>query len=171
MWLHLTDVAVIPCFIDPALFFRRAKSRQIGLIPRSSRARAAVIQSLVMLKYPELGLGWRPIEQASERETAEIFGASEIVLSLPFLEVLRPRAARSHGVGRNCDRFDGYGGQEYATDGNVFLVSPGSTEDVDDVRRARSFGSRTATMRFDAHAGRGTRDGAALQLKSARVLH
>jgi glycosyltransferase involved in cell wall biosynthesis len=130
--LRLAPVSVIPCFIDTALFFPRAKSRQIAFIPKKLPREAAVIQSLVALKYPRLGFSWRAIENASERQTAEIFGASEIVLSLPFLESfglvpLEAMASAAIAIG-----FDGYGGQDYMTSENGFWFRPDRLEDVAD---------------------------------------
>ena len=130
--LGLPDVAVVPCFIDPALFHPRVKSRQIALIPKKLPREAAVIQSLTALKYPHLTLNWRIIDNASERETAEIFGASEIVLSLPFLESFGLVPLEAMASGAIVIGFDGYGGQEYATPENGFWFRPDRLEDVAD---------------------------------------
>ena len=85
--LKFDDVAVIPCFIDPALFRPREKSMQIAAITKKLPREAAAIHSVFRLKYPELrSVPWAILENASEREIAETFGRSTIVLSLPFLE-------------------------------------------------------------------------------------
>jgi Glycosyl transferases group 1 len=130
--LGLRDVAVVPCFIDSELFHPRAKSRQIALIPKKLPREAAVIQSLLALKYPRLAIGWRIVDNASERETADIFGASEIVLSLPFLESFGLVPLEAMASGAIVIGFDGYGGQEYATKDNGFWFRPDRLEDVAD---------------------------------------
>ncbi len=130
--LGFSDVAVVPCAIDTRLFYPRAKRRQIALIPKKLPREAAVIESLVKLKYPKLDIAWRKIENASERETAEAFGESEIVLSLPFLESFGLVPLEAMASGAIVIGFDGYGGQEYASDENGFWFRPDRLEDVAD---------------------------------------
>ena len=101
--LRLPDVAIIPCYIDAELFFPRAKTMQIALIPRKLPREAAAIQRIFSLKYPQFqSIPWQIVENRSERETAEIFGRSTIVLSLPFLESfgLVPLEAMASGAHR-----------------------------------------------------------------------
>jgi glycosyl transferase family 1 len=130
--LKLSHVAVVPCFIDDTLFRPRPKHRQVALIPKKLPREAAAIQSLVTLKYPDLGIGWRPIDNLSERDTADIFGASEIVLSLPFLESFGLVPLEAMASGAIVIGFDGYGGQEYATAENGLWFRPDRLEDVAD---------------------------------------
>jgi hypothetical protein len=130
--LGLKDVAVVPCYIDAALFKPRAKARRIALIPKKLPREAAVIQSLVKLKYPGLDLAWTPIENAGERETAEIFGSSEIVLSLPFLESFGLVPLEAMASGAIVVGFDGCGGQEYTSTENGFWFRPDRLEEVAD---------------------------------------
>lgn len=130
--LGLSDVGVVPCSIDAKLFSPRAKRRQIALIPKKLPREAAVIEALVRLKYPGLDLAWRKIENASERETAEAFGESEIVLSLPYLESFGLVPLEAMASGAIVIGFDGYGGQEYASAENGLWFRPDRLEDVAD---------------------------------------
>jgi hypothetical protein len=130
--LGFSDVAVVPCAIDTKLFYPRAKRRQIALIPKKLPREAAVIEAIFKLKYPKLDLAWRKIENASERDTAEVFGESEIVLSLPFLESFGLVPLEAMVSGAIVIGFDGYGGQEYASDENGFWFRPDRLEDVAD---------------------------------------
>jgi hypothetical protein len=130
--LHLSDVAIIPCYIDPDLFHVRPKSRQIALIPKKLPREAAVIQSLFSLKYPHLKSGWAIVDKKSERETAEIFGTSSVVLSLPFLESFGLVPLEAMASGAIVVGFTGYGGKEYATPENGFWFAPDHMEEVAD---------------------------------------
>jgi Glycosyl transferases group 1 len=130
--LGFSDAGVVPCAIDTKLFYPRGKCRQIALIPKKLPREAAVIEALVKLKYPGLGMAWRKIENASERETAEAFGESEIVLSLPFLESFGLVPLEAMASGAIVIGFDGYGGQEYASAENGFWFRPDRLEDVAD---------------------------------------
>jgi hypothetical protein len=131
--LRFSDIAILPCFVDPVLFHPREKRNQIALIPKKLPREAAAVQRIFTLKYPELaGTGWEIIDNRSERETAEIFGRSMAVLSLPFLESfgLVPLEAMSSGA--IVAGFTGYGGQEYATPENGFWFAPDQMEEVAD---------------------------------------
>jgi len=130
--LRLSNIAVIPCFIDTALFRPRDKTMQIALIPKKLPREAAAIQRIFTLKYPHLAAGWRIIDNASERETAEIFGRSAIVLSLPFLESFGLVPLEAMASGAIVAGFTGYGGQEYATAENGFWFAPDHLEEVAD---------------------------------------
>jgi glycosyltransferase involved in cell wall biosynthesis len=131
--LRLTDVAIIPCYIDADLFFPRAKTMQIALIPRKLPREAAAIQRIFGLKYPQLAsVPWQIIENRSERETAEIFGRSAIVLSLPFLESFGLVPLEAMASGAIVAGFHGYGGQEYARADNGFWFAPDHLEEVAD---------------------------------------
>jgi hypothetical protein len=130
--LHLRDVAIIPCFIDPELFQARSKLRQIALIPTKLPREAAVIQALYRLKYPHLEIGWQPVENRTECETAEIFGRSTVVLSLPFLESFGLVPLEAMASGAIVIGFTGYGGQEYASVENGFWFPPDHLEEVAD---------------------------------------
>jgi hypothetical protein len=131
--LRFADVAIIPCYIDAALFFPRAKTMQIALIPRKLPREAAAIQRIFGLKYPQLSsIPWQIIEDRSERETAEIFGQSAIVLSLPFLESFGLVPLEAMASGAIVAGFHGYGGQEYARPDNGFWFAPDHLEEVAD---------------------------------------
>ena len=130
--LGLSNVAVIPCAIDPALFHPRPKSREVALIPKKLPREAAAIQAIFMLKYPKLGLGWQIVENRTERETAEIFGRAEIVLSLPFLESFGLVPLEAMASGAIVVGFDGNGGQEYARTDNGFWFRPDRPEEAAD---------------------------------------
>jgi hypothetical protein len=131
--LRLSDVAVLPCFIDADLFFPRAKSMQIAAIPKKLPREAAAIQKIFSLKYPQLAAtGWEIIDNRSERETAEIFGRSTIVLSLPFLESFGLVPLEAMASGAIVVGFTGYGGLEYATPKNGFWFAPDHLEETAD---------------------------------------
>lgn len=132
--LRLKDIAVIPCAIDTELFFPRAKAMQIALIPRKLPREAAAIHRIFALKYPHFSsIPWQVIENKSERETAEIFGSSAIVLSLPFLESFGLVPLEAMASGAIVAGFRGYGGQEYATADNGFWFAPDHLEEVADL--------------------------------------
>ena len=131
--LRLSDVAVIPCYIDEKLFFPRAKTMQIALIPRKLPREAAAIQRIFRLKYPQFhSIPWQIVENATERETAEIFGRSTIVLSLPFLESFGLVPLEAMASGAIVAGFHGYGGQEYACADNGFWFPPDHLEEAAD---------------------------------------
>ena len=131
--VRLRDVAVIPCYVDSELFFSREKALQIAFIPRKLPREAAAIHRIFVLKYPHFAnTRWVAVENKTERETAEIFGRSAVVLSLPFLESfgLVPLEAMSSGA--LVTGFHGYGGQEYATAENGLWFAPDHLEEVAD---------------------------------------
>ena len=131
--LHLGDVAVIPCFVDPALFHPREKSMQIAAIPRKLPREAAAIHSVFRLKYPELkSVPWAVIENKPERDIAEIFGRSTIVLSLPFLESFGLVPLEAMASGAIVVGFHGYGALEYATAENGYWFPPDHIEETAD---------------------------------------
>ncbi len=135
--LRLNDISVIPCFIDPDLFFPRGNAMQIALIPRKLPREAAAIHSVFGLKYPELkSVPWQVIENRSERETAETFGRSAIVLSLPFLESFGLVPLEAMASGAIVIGFQGYGALEYATDKNgLWFASDHIEETADAIAR------------------------------------
>jgi hypothetical protein len=131
--LHLPNVAIIPCYIDSELFYPREKLTQIAFIPRKLPRESAAIQKIFQLKYRALQwTRWVPVENRSERETAGIFGHSAVVLSLPFLESLGLVPLEAMASGALVAGFDGYGGQEYASDKNGLWFPPDHLEEVAD---------------------------------------
>jgi Glycosyl transferases group 1 len=131
--LHFDDVAVIPCFVDPALFHPREKSAQIAAIPRKLPREAAAIHSVFRLKYPALkSVPWAVIENKTERDIAEIFGRSTIVLSLPFLESFGLVPLEAMASGAIVVGFHGYGALEYATAENGYWFPPDHIEETAD---------------------------------------
>jgi hypothetical protein len=132
--LSLTDVAVVPCFVDPEIFFLRKKTMQIALIPHKLAREAAAINAIFTLKYPQLtSIPWRVIENKSEAETAEIVGGSMVLLSLSFMESFGLVALEAMASDCIVAGFDGYGGREYATPDNGFWFAPDHLEEVADV--------------------------------------
>jgi glycosyltransferase involved in cell wall biosynthesis len=131
--LGFADVAIIPCYIDAELFFPRSKTMGIALIPRKLPREAAATQRIFGLKYPQFAsIPWQVIENQTERETAEIFGRSTIVLSLPFLESFGLVPLEAMASGAIVAGFHGYGGQEYARPDNGFWFPPDHLEEVAD---------------------------------------
>jgi len=119
--LHFEDVAVIPCFVDPALFHPRGNAIQIAAIPKKLPREAAAIHSVLRLKYPEMkSVPWAVIENRPEREIAETFGRSAIVLSLPFLESFGLVPLEAMASGAIVVGFHGHGALEYATAANGY---------------------------------------------------
>ena len=119
--LHFENVAVIPCFVDPALFHPRGNAMQIAVIPRKLPREAAAINAVLRLKYPELAsVPWAVIENRPEREIADIFGRSAIVLSLPFLESFGLVPLEAMASGAIVIGFHGHGALEYATAENGY---------------------------------------------------
>jgi glycosyltransferase involved in cell wall biosynthesis len=132
--LQFSDVAVVPCYIDREVFFPRAKKPQITFIPRKLPREAASIQKIFALKYRHFdSVPWIAIDNRSERELAEIFGTSTIVLSLPFLESFGLVPLEAMASGALVLGFHGYGGQEYATPENGFWFPPDHLEEVADM--------------------------------------
>lgn len=132
--LHFRDVAVVPCFIDRNLFRPREKRMQIAFIPSKLPREAAAIHRIFHLKFPQLAAAvtWVQIDKRSERETAEIFGNSAIVLSLPFLESFGLVPLEAMACGAVVAGFHGYGGQEYATAENGIWLRPDHLEEAAD---------------------------------------
>ena len=131
--LRFDDVMVIPCFVDPALFHPREKTMQIAAIPKKLPREAAAIHSVFRLKYPELrSVPWAIIENRSEREIADIFGRSTIVLSLPFLESFGLVPLEAMAAGAVVVGFHGHGGLEYASAENGVWLSPEYIEETAD---------------------------------------
>jgi Glycosyl transferases group 1 len=131
--LHFDNVAVIPCFIDPALFRPREKSMQIAAITKKLPREAAAIHSVFRLKYPELrSVPWAILENASEREIAETFGRSTIVLSLPFLESFGLVPLEAMASGAIVVGFHGHGALEYATKENGYWSPSDHIEEAAD---------------------------------------
>jgi glycosyltransferase involved in cell wall biosynthesis len=131
--LHFPDVAVIPCFVDPDLFHPRERSMQIAAIPKKLPREAAAIHSVFRLKYPELkSIPWAIIEDRPEREIADIFGRSTIVLSLPFLESFGLVPLEAMASGAIVVGFHGHGALEYATPENGFWFPSDHIEETAD---------------------------------------
>ena len=127
------DIALLPCFIDPAIFHPRPKKMQIVYIPHKLPREAKLIRTMFELKFPHLAsVSIVPVEGASEMETAKIIGESAIFLSLALhesfgLPPLEAMASRTLVVG-----FDGYGGKEFATEKNGHWYEADDLEAVAD---------------------------------------
>jgi len=131
--LHFENVAVIPCFIDTALFHPREKTMQIAAIPKKLPREAAAINAALRLKYPELAsIPWAVIENKPEREIADIFGRSTVVLSLPFLESFGLVPLEAMASGAIVVGFHGHGALEYATPENGFWFPSDHIEETAD---------------------------------------
>ena len=156
--LHFDNVAVVPCFIDPALFRPREKSIQIAAIPKKLPREAAAIHSVFRLKYPELrSVPWAILEDRSEREIAEAFGRSTIVLSLPFLESFGLVPLEAMASGAIVVGFHGHGALEYATSDNGYWFPSDHIEEAADalahvIRALQSNDTAILKMRDAGHA-------------------
>ena len=143
--LGFADVTVLPCFVDTELFYPRGNAMQIALIPKKLPREAAAIHAVFRLKYPELkSIPWAVIENKPEREIAEVFGRSAVVLSLPFLESFGLVPLEAMASGAIVVGFHGYGGQEYATPENGYWFAPDHIEEVADTiaRAAHALNAR-----------------------------
>jgi len=156
--LHFENVAVIPCFVDRALFHSRGNTMQIAALPRKLPREAAAIHSVLRLKYPELkSVPWAVIEGKSEREIAEIFGRSTIVVSLPFLESFGLVPLEAMASGAIVVGFHGNGAREYATTENGFWFPSDHIEETADaiarvIRGLRANDSTILKVRDAGHA-------------------
>lgn len=131
--LHFENVALVPCYIDTALFHPREKTMQIAAIPKKLPREAAAINAVLRLKYPEFAsIPWAVIENKSEREIAETFGRSTIVLSLPFLESFGLVPLEAMASGAIVIGFHGHGALEYATSENGFWFPSDHIEETAD---------------------------------------
>jgi glycosyltransferase involved in cell wall biosynthesis len=124
---------VIPVWVDERIFFPRAASMRIAVIPRKLPKHYALIRQVFVLKYPQLSqVPWDLIDAKSESETADIMGNATVFLSLCDRECapLTPLEAMASGcvvVG-----FHGYGGLEYATQANGIWLRPDFLEETAD---------------------------------------
>ena len=106
---------------------------QIAAIPKKLPREAAAINAVLRLKYPELAsIPWAVIEDKSEREIADIFGRSTIVLSLPFLESFGLVPLEAMASGAIVVGFHGHGALEYATSENGFWFPSDHIEETAD---------------------------------------
>ena len=88
---------------------------------------------MLRLKYPELAsVPWAVIEDKPEREIADIFGRSTIVLSLPFLELFGLVPLEAMASGAIVVGFHGHGALEYATAENGFWFPSDHIEETAD---------------------------------------
>jgi glycosyltransferase involved in cell wall biosynthesis len=137
--IGLSNVVMIPYYIDAERFFPRDKIAQIVTVPwkfpfnRGIPAQADLIRRMLALKYPHLAsVPWQLLEDKSEDEVADIMGRSAVFLSLSYMEAcpLSPLEAMASGcvvVG-----YRGNGGLEYATPENGLWFSPEELEEVTD---------------------------------------
>lgn len=131
--MGLPDVAVIPCYIDRTLFHPRPKVPQIAFIPRKLPREAAAINRIFKFKYPQHNrIFWQSLNDTTERQTAEAFGKSAIVLSLPYLESFGLVPLEAMAAGAIVAGFTGYGAKEYATAENGFWFPSDHLEEVAD---------------------------------------
>ena len=141
--LGLADVTVLPHYIDLSIFFPREKIMRIVTAPRKFPAHdgipahAALIRSMLALKYPHLAsVPWDLLEAKSEQQVAESMARSTVFLSLCKMEAfpLTPLEAMASGcvvVGHH-----GNGGLEYASPENGFWFSPEQFEETVDALAA-----------------------------------
>lgn len=130
---HLDDVAVVPYHIDTELFFPRAKSPRIALMPHKLPRQAVLMQETLRTKYPRLRtIPWEAIDHTTEEQTAALLGRSTVYLSLSSMEsfgLVPLEAMASHAI---VVGFHGYGGMEYASPKNGFWFAPDRLEEVID---------------------------------------
>jgi hypothetical protein len=131
--LGVTDVAYLPCVVDPDLFHPRPKALGIALVTRKLPRQAALINAIFSRKYPRLkSIPWHIVEGKSERETAEILGRATILLSLSSYESLGLLPLEAMASGTIPVGFHGHGGLEYAMPENGFWFAPDHLEQVAD---------------------------------------
>jgi glycosyltransferase involved in cell wall biosynthesis len=106
---------------------------QIAAITKKLPREAAAIHSVFRLKYPVLAsVPWAVIENRPEREIADIFGRSTVVLSLPFLESFGLVPLEAMASGAIVVGFHGHGALEYATSENGFWFPSDHIEETAD---------------------------------------
>ncbi|THD81335.1 MAG: glycosyltransferase [Phenylobacterium sp.] len=118
------EVGLVPAFADERLF-RPAPARQaaVAYIPRKRPLEAAAIRAFLQKFHPQWrDLPWRGIENASEAEVAQVFGASSLFLGLSRLEGLGLTPLEAMASGCVCAGFTGIGGRDYVTPQNGFWV-------------------------------------------------
>ena len=131
--LHLAEVSVLPCFIDPELFYPRAKSPSIALVTRKMEREAALINAIFTLKYAQhASIPWDVIGGRSEAEAAEAVGRASILLSLSSFESLGLVPLEAMASGAIIVGFHGEGGLEYATPENGSWFASDHLEEVAD---------------------------------------
>ena len=134
---HVSDAPLIPCHVDPGIFFPREKSAQIACVPRKMPREARLLRAIFQAKYPQhLALLWKVIEDTTECEMAGILGRSSIFLSLSFFESLGLVPLEAMASGCIVAGFDGYGGREYATPANGCWFAPDHLEELADALAA-----------------------------------
>jgi glycosyltransferase involved in cell wall biosynthesis len=142
---------VIPVWVDEHVFFPRATTTRIAVIPRKLPKHYALIRQIFVLKYPQLsGVPWDLIEAKSEGETADIMGNAAVFLSLCDRECapLTPLEAMASGcvvVG-----FHGYGGLEYATEANGVWLRPDFLEETADALAQAVIGIESGAAPYQA---------------------
>jgi hypothetical protein len=137
--LQLSEVSVVPLYIDKQLFYPRDKQIQITTVPRKWAAHggypghAELLQIILGQKYPSLrSVPWVLLENRSEQEVAEIMGRSAIFLSLCYMEACPLAPLEAMAAGCIVVGYHGYGGLEYATSENGIWLSPEYMEQLAD---------------------------------------
>lgn len=123
----LTDVPVIPCAIDTAIFSPgSAKRRQIAFMPRKLPDDSAFIQAVFRRRHTRYAdVPWVPIEQMSQRQAAAVLAHSEVFLSLSHKESLGLPPLEAMACGCLVAGFHGDGGREYMTGANGWWAETG----------------------------------------------
>jgi hypothetical protein len=130
---HLAQIDIVPYHIDPEMFFPRAKTMQIALMPHKLPRQAALLRAMFHAKYPALrSIPWQAIDNTTEEQTADILGTATIYLSLSAMESFGLVPIEAMSAGCVVVGFNGYGGMEYAAPENGFWFSPECLEEVVD---------------------------------------
>jgi len=130
--LELKDVAVIPYFVDAALFIpARVKNLQIAMVPRKLPAYASFITAAFWSKYPDArDVPFVAINDHSEEQVAEILGQSSVLLALSSRESFGLVPIEAMAAGCLVAGYHGLGGLEYARHHNGFWFGLDDVEKV-----------------------------------------
>jgi len=124
---ELPRIPLIPCAIDPAIYFPSpAKRRQIAYMPRKLPEDAAFIYNAFRRRHRRYAdLPWVAIGGTTQREAAAIMAASEVFLSLSHKESFGLPPLEAMACGCLVAGFHGDGGREYMTSENGWWAETG----------------------------------------------
>jgi len=123
----LTDIPLIPCAVDPAIYsVASRKRRQVAYMPRKLPAEAAFIQAVFRRRHQRYAdIPWVAIDQKTQREAAAVLAESEVFLSLSHKESLGLPPLEAMACGCLVAGFHGDGGREYMTNENGWWAETG----------------------------------------------
>lgn len=117
---------VLPIFTSAA---QAHKKRQIAYMPRKRPTETALLRHIFINKHPQwTNIPWVEIRDMSRQQVAKVLGESLVFASFSHLEGLGLPPLEAMAAGCLVCGFNGWGGQEYATEDNGRWVAEGDTE-------------------------------------------